>query len=104
MARKLCELCGGLVVKKNGQEPPLTMFGCVRCWCCYDDVSERIEPPPERYESGARCKVCGVKLPAGRRCGRCELCQKDRRREVRRGYMRGYMRKRRRPGQMEVVR
>ena len=42
MTRKLCVKCGGLVLMKNGQEPPLTMFGYVQCWACYDGVSERI--------------------------------------------------------------
>ncbi len=91
MTRKLCVKCGGLVVMKNSQEPPLTMFGYVQCWACYDDVSERIEPPPERYIMGrSRCKTCGTRLGPERRCGRCGPCQIERRKEVRRGYMREY--------------
>ena len=89
MQRTVCETCGGLVVEKDGKLPPLTGFGFVQCWCCYDGKSERVEPPPERYVTGrARCKVCGQKLPEGRRCGRCPHCQ--RRRQNRRQYMRAY--------------
>ncbi len=97
MAQKTRETCGGLVVEMGGREPPLTGFGCVQCCSCYDGKTERIEPPPQRYGPGARCKTCGVKLPTGRRGGRCARCQQYRRREVRKEYMREYMRARRQP-------
>ncbi len=103
MARKTCETCGGLVVEMNGDEPPLTGFGCVQCWSCYNGKMERLEPPPQRYEPGARYKICGAKLPPDRRGGRCTRCQQHRRKEVRRGYMRQYMRSRRRPQENTVA-
>ncbi len=93
MTRKLCVKSGGVVGMTDGREPPLTMFGYVQCWACYDGVSERIEPPPERYIMGrSRCKTCGTRLGPERRCGRCVRCQMERRRQVRRAYMREYRR------------
>ena len=93
MPNKTCYCCGGLVIPKDGREPPLTGLGRVQCWWCFDGSSERVEPPGQRYESGARCRDCLTKLPPERRCGRCEPCQEYRRREIRRGYMRAYRRK-----------
>ncbi len=99
MQRKSCEMCGGLVVRQNGHEPPLTQFGCVRCWACYlDDPDLRIEPPPERYETGrVRCKTCPTRMGQGRRCGRCQVCRQRHRRAVRRVYMRAYRKRQRSP-------
>ena len=81
-----CFACGGPVVEKNGQKPPLTGVGRVQCWACADGSSERVEPKA----TGARCKDCQAKLPPGRRCGRCPSCQKEHRRRSRRQYMRAY--------------
>lgn len=103
MTTKICELCGGLVASKNGKEPPRTQFGCVRCWACYDDKSERVEPPAQRYEPGARCKTCGTELPPDRRCGRCRKCQDKHRQQIRRGYMQRYMRDYRNGGPRQAV-
>ncbi len=81
------------MIPKGGREPPLTGLGRVQCWFCYDGSSQRVEPAGQRYEPGARCRDCLTKLPPERRGGRCEPCQQNQRREVRRGYMREYRRK-----------